>query len=176
MNESADHPINEGWILGEDSMDSFRKWKEYIKKTSQFMRHFNWHEAYEILKSMNLYDEYYQKTLREEGYADEEWATKMFMRDKSDIILAKVQPCKLMELRSLSVTTPDPEYYEEEFRKRDFDPNLPLVMVVPTGIALWDGNHRMQAACNLKIDAYAAIAYFLNYDSVKPAIIEVLHS
>jgi hypothetical protein len=166
--------MNEGWILGQDSMQAFKGWKESIKKTSQFLRRFDWPEAYKILKNMGLYDYYYEKAMKEEGYADEEWATKMFIRDKSDIILAKVDPCKLMSLRSFSLTKPNPIYYEEEFKKRDYDPNLPLVMVVPKGVVLWDGNHRMQAACNLGIHGYAAIAYFMDYDVMKPAILEIV--
>lgn len=169
--------LKEAWIIENKSKETYKRWKEIIKSDSQFLRNFNWHEALEVMKKVpGMYEHYFELLKKEEGWADEEWTAKKFIKDKSDIILAKVDPCEFMKTRSLVVTDPDPSFYEKEFSEKDIDPGLPLAMVVPRGVSLYDGNHRMRAACRLGQPGYVAIAYFMNYDLVKHTVLEILES
>ena len=165
------------WIIDDRSKQTYRDWKDVIKKSSQFLRHISWQEVLKIMKKTpGLYEHYYDLLMKEEGWADEEWTAKSFLKDKSDVILASVDACEFMKTRSLVVTEPDPEWYMKQFTEKDYDPGLPLAMVVPKGVVLYDGNHRMQAACKLGQPGYVAIAYFMNYDAVKHTVLKIIES
>ena len=167
--------LKEAWVIENRSKDTYKMWKKAIKQNSQFLRNFNWQEALEIMKKIpGQYEHYYELLKQEEGWASEEWATKKFIKDKSDIILAKVDACEFMKTRTLTVTDPDPSFYEKELSEKDVDPGLPLAMVTPSGVMLYDGNHRMQAACKLGQPGYVAIAYFMDYNPVKHAVLEII--
>jgi|688.fasta_scaffold23718_4 hypothetical protein len=167
--------LKEAWIIDNKSKETYEMWKESIKKNSQFLR-INWRDALKIIKKVpGQYEHYYKLQQEKEGWADEEWTAKYFIKDKSDIILAKVDACEFMKTRTLTVTNPDPSFYEKEFSEKDIDPGLPLAMVTPEGVMLYDGNHRMQAACKLNQPGYVAIGYFMNYDAVKHTIMQILN-
>ena len=110
------------------------------------------------------------------GWTEDEWAAKKYIRDNTGMLLAKVKPGEFMKTRNLSVTNPDPSWYKSQLSSRDYDPGLPLAKVSYNGVMLYDGNHRMQAACELEQPAYVAIAYYMNYDSVEHTIIDVIES
>ena len=171
--------INEmAWAINSKSIDQYRRWKEAIKIDSQFLRVINWEEVLQYLKSKpDLHQQYMDLSAREQnGWSDDEWASKKYIRDNSDVVLAKVDPCKFMEARNLTVTNPDPSWYKEKFSSQDYDPGLPLAMVSSKKVLLFDGNHRMQAACELGQYGYVAIAYFIDYDSVKHTVVEIIES
>jgi len=166
--------LREAWVIENKSKDTYKKWKESVKTNSQFLR-IDWRDALKMMKSVpGQYEHYHELQQKKEGWANEEWAAKSFIKDKSDIILAKVDACEFMKTRTLMVTDPDPSFFEKEFSEKDFDPGLPLAMVVPEGVSLYDGNHRMQAACKLGQPGYVAIAYFMNYDAVKHSVLEII--
>jgi hypothetical protein len=164
------------WELSDKSRLQHREWKEAAKKNSEFLRNVDWKEVLAGLKRKPALHQKYMELSAEEqdGWTEDEWAAKKYIRDNTEVLLAKVDPCELMKTRSLSVTNPDPSWYKGQLASRDYDPGLPLAMVSPKGVMLYDGNHRIQAACELGQPAYAAIAYFMDYHSVRHAVVEVM--
>lgn len=173
------------WAIGEESRRNYEIWKKVAKNDSGFAR-VPWLAASKIMEKMGMSEFYSQKVKKEQGIPEEnteadeyvkEWAAKEFIKDHTDVVLAKVDPCKLMQLRSFRVSKPDisDKFYINQFsQENDVDPGLPLCIVNLEGVSLYDGNHRMTSACELKQAGYVAIAYFMSIDPVKSAIIEII--
>lgn len=180
---------SEAWKLTDRSIRQFDSWAQIVKSDTRFMR-LRPSDTKEWAKKDGVYDQIIDEFRREknvpEDYpSDQLWQYAMYdyVYANQDLILAKVDPCKLLELRTLEVTQPtivptgDIESQgEQDFTQVDADPNLPLVFVTPAGVTAWDGNHRLYAACHNRMDAYAAIAFWQNYDAVKSAVKEVIKS
>jgi hypothetical protein len=169
--------LNEmAWELSDKSRNQYRNWKEAAKNNSEFLRNVDWKEVLVGLKSKPALHQRYMELSAEEqnGWTEDEWAAKKYIRDNTGILLAKVNPCEFMKTRSIRITNPDPSWYKSQLSTRDYDPGLPLAMVSSKGVLLYDGNHRMQAACELGQPAYVVIAYFMDYNSVKHTVTDIL--
>lgn len=180
---------SEAWVLSDKSIKTYEAWAQYIKSDSKFMR-LRPSDVEEWAKEDGSYDrivqEFRQARSVPEDVPDDhlwQWAMYDYVYQNQDLILAKIDPCKMLEFRTLMVTQPTlmttdqiETTGEEDFTQVDADPNLPLVFVTPDGVNVFDGNHRMHSACHHKMDAYAAIAFWKNYDAVAPAVKEVLRS
>ena len=176
--------LNEAWVVGEPSRKAIKRWKEIVKIDSVFMK-LDWREVLKILEKSGEYKKYRELACKSQGLPDDmpdsymkEWAAKEYIKVNSNVILARVDPCKIMTARTIGVSQPDSrqiDVFKKLYTEKDIDVgDLPLAFVTYKGVNLYDGNHRMSAACELGQDGYLAIAYFMNYDAIKSAVKEII--
>lgn len=171
------------WKVGDESIATYRRWRDVARRDSKFIR-VPWKEAKKRMEGMGLSDLYHDKFRQENRIPNEvpndrftEWAVSDFIKDHTEVVLARVDPCKLMQLRSHAVRNPDisDQFYQKKMSQDvDVDVQLPLMIVNLNGVMLYDGNHRMASACELKQDGYVAIAYFISLEPVQSAILEII--
>lgn len=168
------------WVI-DSSRKDFVKWRNIVKTDASRFLGIPWKDALSILEKSGRHDYYFDKFRKEnkirsdfenEGIA--EWVAKEFLNDNSNAILAKVDACQIMQFRTDRINTPDASFHKNKMQNGTVD-SLPLILLNhKNDVVLHDGNHRMQAACELGQDGYACIAYFSDFDPVKTAVKEIL--